>query len=631
MSLRSKIVLILATVAVLYVAIDVALMRAMVAEPFRALEEEEAVVDVERVKAGLAGVSQDLTLRARSLATRGDTRRYLESGDPDFERDVLGPDTLAIGELNLLFLCDARGRVLWGRIEDSETREQIRVREFPASEIGTLHPVVLTRGTDDHSQGMMNTERGPMLVSSCEVSGANGPLGSVILGRFFDAELKQEILSRTNVSVDIWPLLEHQLPARAAQLVDRITSSPEPVADPVGSDELHLYATINDIREAPSLLMRASFQRTISRSGFRIFNFALLSTIATALLLLLVLLRLLNTIVIRPLTQLTRHTVEIGQTEDMSRRVAMEREDELGQLSKEFDGLMGKLAHSREQVIDTARQAGMSEIATGVLHNVGNVLNSVNVSANLVKRKTQQMSLGDLQAMTDVLGAHKDDLGRFVAEDPQGQQFLPFLTELTREMHSQRGEIVDELSALNKGVEHIMELVRSQQSYAGAAGVFEPTDLGEQLEAALSICEQAYGFTADLTVERDVDDLPKVPIDKHKLMEILVNLIQNAQQVMEDAGVDGKRMVLRVRRDGDEHAVIEVQDNGPGIEEENLARIFNHGFTTRKDGHGFGLHISANAATEMKASLWAESDGLGHGATFLLRVPMNTANLSTAA
>ena len=630
MSLRSKIVLILAVAAVLYAALDVLLLDRMIARPFDVLEEVEARDDVERVRTGLAGMCDDLQLRARTLASGADARRLVEEGagagtDPD------AAGRLASAGLDLLYLCAPDGTVAWGRIQDPESGASIRLREFPNGALDPFHPILVGRDEEPAAAGLFTTEEGPMLLARAEIPGPTHSSGSVVVGRFFDEVLRGELNRRTGVRVDLWPVDWPALPPRAVDLRDRITSSAEPLVDEVDAETLHLYATLDDLRGRPTLMLRAAFPRPISVSGQRIFRFALLSTVATALLLLLVLLRLLNRIVIRPLATLTRHTVDIGRTEDMSARVEMERGDELGQLSREFDALMAKLAQSREQVIHSSRLAGMSEIATGVLHNVGNVLNSVNVSTSLLRRRAEQLSVSDLQAMTEVLTAHREDLGRFVTEDPRGTQFLGFLEELTGQITSERAEILEELGTLNKGVDHMMELVRSQQSYAGMAGVFEPTDLGEQLDAALRICEQAYCLTEDLRVVREYAEVPRVPVDKHKLMEILVNLIQNAQQVMEAAGTAQKRLILRVMEDGDGWARIEIEDNGPGIAAENLARIFHHGFTTRTDGHGFGLHVSANAATEMKAKLWAESQGPGHGATFILRIPLDASAPALAA
>jgi signal transduction histidine kinase len=327
-------------------------------------------------------------------------------------------------------------------------------------------------------------------------------------------------------------------------------------------------------------------------------------------------------VVIEPLSQLTSKAVEIGRRDDTTIRVGMQRKDEIGQLAGEFDRMLEKLARSREQVIETARLAGMSEIATGVLHNVGNVLNSVNVAANLASTRAQELSTGDLEMLVKVLEQHQADLVSFVDRDPRGKHLVPFLAELTRALGTQKTSLQDELRSLNQGIEHIAELVRAQQTYAGQKGVFERTALEEQVEAALSISGQILGSSADVEVQRSYEPLPAVKVDRHKLMEILVNVLQNARQSLAERGGDGKRITLSISRPDPRTARIAVTDNGVGIAPENLTRIFHHGFTTKKSGHGFGLHASANAATEMGAKLQARSDGPGRGATFWIDIPM---------
>jgi len=622
MSLRSKIVLVLGIVAVLYVALDVFLLRRMIAEPFRALEEGEAEKDVARVKAGLDGVLEDLVVRARALAGHADAARFVAGGEGSFAADVLQDDVLQRLDLNLLCFAAGDGTVRWSRAEESARRGPVHLREFPSGSIVEWHPVNVARGNGLASSGLMITDHGPLLVASHVVHGPDGEaLGIVIAGRFFDAALREALLRRMNVEVDIWPV-DGELPDDVSRLRDDITSAAGPLAVAASADRLEVYTTLDDILEKPTLLMRSAFERPITRSGERILEFALLSTVATALLLLLVLLRLLNGIVIRPLSRLTHHTVELGRTEDMSARVGMQRDDEIGLLSREFDGLMGKLEKSREQVIRTSRLAGMSEIATGVLHNVGNVLNSVNVSANLAKRKTEQLAVTDLAAVKDVLLEHKSDLGGFVTSDPRGRQFLPFLDELARAMVGQKRDILEELRSLTGGMEHIIELVRSQQRYAGLSGVFEPTDLGAEIDAAVNICGQAFGGVDVVRVRRDYELLERVPVDRNRLMEILVNLLQNARQALQEPGVERRRLWLRVRAGAGGRVRIEVADSGVGIPRENLTRIFTHGFTTKRTGHGFGLHAAANAATELGGRLSVDSEGPGRGASFVLEIPV---------
>src|SRR5206468_3937091 len=122
---------------------------------------------------------------------------------------------------------------------------------------------------------------------------------------------------------------------------------------------------------------------------------------------------------------------------------------------------------------------------------------------------------------------------------------------------------------------------------------------------------------------REFKDVPDVTVDKQKVLQILVNLIRNAKHACDETGRPDKRLTLGIAN-GNGRIKISVRDNGVGIPPENLTRIFNHGFTTRKDGHGFGLHSSALAAKEMGGSLSVHSEGQGRGATFILELPVST-------
>ena len=122
-------------------------------------------------------------------------------------------------------------------------------------------------------------------------------------------------------------------------------------------------------------------------------------------------------------------------------------------------------------------------------------------------------------------------------------------------------------------------------------------------------------------IRREFDEAPPIMTEKHKVLQILVNLIRNAKYAMDDAGRSDKRLTIKVANEGRHRVKIQVIDNGVGIPPENLTRIFSHGFTTRRNGHGFGLHSSALAVRELGGSLEARSDGEGQGAVFTLRLP----------
>jgi PAS domain S-box-containing protein len=282
-----------------------------------------------------------------------------------------------------------------------------------------------------------------------------------------------------------------------------------------------------------------------------------------------------------------------------------------------------ELAQTYQRLMATSRQAGMAEIATGVLHNVGNVLNSVNVSATLVTDHVRETKAAGVAKLAALLAEHKTNLAEFFTQNPRGQKVPDYVASLAESIAAEHKAVLAELDHLRANIEHIKSIVAMQQSYARVSGVIEQVSVSEMIDDALRI---NAGSLAAHRVEavRDFQSQPVVATDKHKVMQILVNLIRNAKEACDESGRPDKQIVVRTTN-YEQCVKIAVIDNGVGIAPENLTRIFNHGFTTRKNGHGFGLHSGALAAREVGGSLKVQSEGPGCGATFILELPFKPA------
>lgn len=281
------------------------------------------------------------------------------------------------------------------------------------------------------------------------------------------------------------------------------------------------------------------------------------------------------------------------------------------------------LEDTHKKLVEASRHAGMAEVATDVLHNVGNVLNSINVSTTLISEKVANSEVANLKKVTDLIDEHTEDLAEFFTQDPQGKHIPTYLTEVGNVLTQEQEAIADKLRSLVKNVEHIKEIVNMQQSYSKAAGVEVRTTVSELVENAIQI-NSAGLERHGVQLVREFTEIGTIEIDKHKVLQILVNLIGNAKYALDNSGKDEK--ILRVMFDkntGDKFR-IEIADNGVGIEPENITKIFRHGFTTKKHGHGFGLHSGVLAAKEMGGELTVASDGLGCGAKFTLELPYKT-------
>ena len=279
---------------------------------------------------------------------------------------------------------------------------------------------------------------------------------------------------------------------------------------------------------------------------------------------------------------------------------------------------------THKALVDSSRQAGMAEVATSVLHNVGNVLNSVNVASSIVADNLHKSSSANLGKVVALLNEHTADLGAYITSDPKGRLIPSYLGQLSALLEKEKSATLGEVDSLRQNIEHIKQIVARQQSYARVAGVTETVNVAQLVDEALRTDAEAMNG-CDVTVVRDYDPkVSKITIDKHKALQILVNVVCNARHACNDAGGKSKQMTVRVRA-GDRRVNISICDNGVGIPTENLTKIFNHGFTTRKDGHGFGLHSGALAARELGGALTAYSEGQGLGATFTLELPVQPA------
>ncbi len=279
-----------------------------------------------------------------------------------------------------------------------------------------------------------------------------------------------------------------------------------------------------------------------------------------------------------------------------------------------------------KKLMETSRRVGMADVASTVLHNVGNVLNSINVSVDVVGKTLRQSPVHDVALLAAMLRDHRDDLATFLTQDPKGKQIPSYLTMVAEAVMQNSAVVENELGALGKNIEHIRQVVTRQVDIARPGDVvLEPVLFTDLFDQALGINRAALD-KAGIMVVQEYAQLPVGMTDQHQVLQILVNLVTNARNAMVEAtpGPQPHCLLLRlgpaVDRPG--FARFEVVDTGVGIAAANIPRLFTQGFTTRKEGHGIGLHSASLAARNLGGSLRAASAGQGLGATFTLDLPM---------
>jgi signal transduction histidine kinase len=311
-----------------------------------------------------------------------------------------------------------------------------------------------------------------------------------------------------------------------------------------------------------------------------------------------------------------RHVESIGATEWANQRVAGILLDVTAQVETEQ-----REEALQRQLRESSHRAGMAEIATGVLHNVGNVLNSLGVATTTLGCKLKALRVEQLQQASAMMIDNRETLAAFLANDERGRHLPDYIKALTARLADEVETARGETATIERLLQHLRDIVSAQQAYAKIGGHLESVDLRELSEAALLVLEPK---PASVDLVKCYADVPPVITDRHKLLQILVNLIGNARDAVQASDTGPHRIVIRIYRDAD-HAVISVEDSGVGMSDETISNLWRFGFSTKPKAHGFGLHYSANAAREIGVTITAQSAGPGKGSHFRVQLPLEGA------
>lgn len=278
-----------------------------------------------------------------------------------------------------------------------------------------------------------------------------------------------------------------------------------------------------------------------------------------------------------------------------------------------------ELAKAQKELIEKAHKAGMTDVASDTLHNIGNILNSVKTSNNVIHDITRKSSLEGLNRALDLLRENVDTLEQFISSDSRGKKLVEYLLSLQSPLNREMEQIGEQSKRLAEKVVLMTNVIHAQQIYASGGYMEEQVNLADIVDTVLDLHADALN-SFGIAIEKAFEAVPGIVVQKTKLSHVLMNLIGNAKDAMLDTPKEEKKLSITITQD-QKAVYLKVKDTGHGIRFEDLRRVFNHGYTTKPEGHGFGLHNSANFMTEMRGAIWAESDGEGKGACFVLKFP----------
>jgi len=617
MSLQSKVIGLILVVFLAYGALDYGIQRWFILPSFQALEREEAQRNMDRAVQAIQREAQHLAVTATDWATWDDTYQFVQDHNDAYREANLNLEALKNLKANVLAIVDTAGRIVWGKTYDLHAGEELALPELPGDRWPADHPLTALPGIHSEVKGLLLTARGPLLVAAKPVVTSNreGPIrGAVIIGRFLDSV---EIARQTEVRLTFSVLDGRPLGPEETAAVGELGDAGGTLIRE-GAEVDRVYRVLPDLFGKPALLLRVEAPKAITARGQAAVDFALLSLLGAGLVILAVLVIGLRRMVLVPVQRLTEHAVAVGQSGDLTTRLTLARRDELGVLAREFDRMVERLAATRRALVDQSYQSGIAEMASGVLHNIGNAITPlkvrvVNLGDALRAAPTTELRLALTElANPDTPPDRCQDLEKFV--DLAGQELAAVVDDAT-----------SELAGVLYQVDHVQRILGDQERFSRAARVLEPLSVAELARESAQVLDDEWRQGIRLEMGDSLLAADALLGSRVALQQILVNLLKNAAEaIRERAPAEGGQIRVDAGPElyeGREMVHLRVADNGVGIDPEQLMRIFERGFSTKARASGLGLHWCAITALAMDGRLYAESAGIGQGACLHLLLP----------
>jgi two-component system, NtrC family, sensor kinase len=617
--LNNKVMRLLGVVIAILLLGNGAIFSFVIWPTFDELEHREAEQNAQRVLEALTKEQEDLGRVTRDFSAWDPTYEYVVAPNEDYDRQTFTYDVMHDLEMQLIGIYDVNGRRIESKTVDLETGADIAIGPF-SSDLPADHPLLSHTKTNGIT-GILLTEHGPMLLASFPIlqSTREGPVrGSFFMGRLLTDTMIKALGDQTHVRFNVFRTDQHDLPVAERSAANDLANGQEYTFASDGQN-LATYEPTPTLMDGASLLIKAETPRRISAIGRTTLALAGFSTIFTALLVMAVIWVMLTRLIVAPLNRLTTHVVAVGQTGDLTRRVALDRNDEIGVLSKEFDAAVEQLDNVRRRLLEQSYQSGMAEIAAGVIHNVRNALSPVVVTVSHLSEVATMPPAAHLDAAFTDLKAN--------STSPERRQMLvQYVEEAMKAMLERGRRFAEDLKTVAEQNRHIEQILQDHTALSMGARRLEPVNPTSVVEEAARFIPAQDSTVVELRVGPGVDKMPAVNGHPIVVAQILGNLMVNAAEAIRETGRGSGWIAVDAaleRENGRTEVHLTVRDNGSGIDQAVFPNLFGRGFSTKKGKTGgIGLHWSANSVAGMGGRMYAECDGRGRGACFHVVLPV---------
>lgn len=618
MSIRLQMALLLIALSTVFLGTTWMMHALVMAPAFTKLEQDAAIQNLDRCQEAVDGVAESVSTLAFDYGAWDDTCQFLEDRNQAYRDSNLSSSFHETTGNDLVAILTSSQEVVAFSCVDPNSQGMVAIPELVQDLRKPDSLFTDFSGTEDANEGLVRTTHGLMIVASRPVvsSRREGPIrGAMIMGRFLNDDRIAEMCERTHCEMRITALDK----AASSGSQDSTVTVQSSIVE-IDEDTLKSTRTLDDIHGSPVALLTLMSARPIAQQGKFTKNAAMVCSLIGVLLMLLGTGIALRLRVVEPLQTMASHAARVGIEDDLAARLNSDRTDEIGILARSFDHMVAHLAEARRVTEESAHRAGMAEIASEVLHNVGNAVNTANCCAEVIGDRLNNSRLSGLEKATSLLSDQASNAVHFFSEDPRGPKLINYLVTVTGTLQKEQAENLSELQRLQETIRHIRDAIASQQSHARKSDFRQRVDLRALLNETLLVNE-ALQKQCGVSVTINMPELPLLELNRSRVAQVLVNLEKNALLSMQSVPERNHVLTVNVAVLETDLLQIEVRDTGTGFTPEIHERLFGQGFTTRKEGSGLGLHYCVNVIREMGGDITAYSDGPGTGARFQITIP----------
>jgi two-component system, NtrC family, sensor kinase len=628
MNIRNKTLLVIAFAVVVSAMGNFLVLERLVFPTFVTLEETAASRDMQRAIEAINAEMESLSVTLWDYANWDDAYEYMKGRSPNFPGENLNYDNLSKFDVDVVEAYSTDLKLKY-KTTISEDDEELKWSFKDIDQDGTFFDFDNT----PEVKGLAMTTDGLIMFASRPVkrtSGEGDSAGTFIFGHFLDAPVIAAIKTKTKIELELIEP-DRMFPDENGQdsLDEQTLLSGAPLIKKDGTGtRLVTYSLLRDYRGEPIRILKSQIKRDITASGRRVVLFSMVGVAISGLLVMVAAALLLQWLLIGPLVKLTEHIVAIGGNVGLSRRLAVDRSDEIGILSREFDSMLGRLAEARDRLLEHSFHSGLAEMASGVLHNIRNHLSPLSMRVGRMYQEVAQ----DADTKLDTALAELIDSP---ANADRRMKLSRYVQLSLHQLAERRTKVLGQLAAVSSDLRQLDGIMNELDRFGRASNQLEAIPVYRVVEDTIPLLPNFQELDVRIVIDPQFDKRILVMSTSFILKHVLHNLFVNAIEATIATGKKIGQIEVSHRFesiDGRAAADLRIRDEGIGITATNLSTIFGRGFTTKiGERRGTGLHWCANSISAMGGKLFATSPGLGHGATFHLILPLADVTERSAA